>query len=404
MSGMADGEALSWLERRHKAIVERVPPGAARFLTLRMFLMLLITGGILVLVFGLIAVRSSFSGGMAGGPPAQVVSTVRAQAATWQPQLHAVGTLHAFQGADLAFEVSGLVTRIGFKAGDDVRAGALLVQLRDDSDRAQLAALRANAVLAQQTYARNAALVKSNAISKADYDTAFANLKNIEAQIAAQQAIVDKKAVRAPYDGRVGIRQVDVGQYVNAGQTIVTLQQLDPIYVDFQVPQQQLSALGIGAKVTVTTDAVADTAFDGTISAFDPKVDPATRNVHVRATVPNPGGRLLPGMFATVNVAHGTPQRPITLPQTAIVFSPYGDTVFVVTRGKDMKGQDVAVAQQRFVTLGDTRGDQIAILSGLSPDDDVVSAGQMKLKNGTPVKINNAIRVPNEAAPVPRDR
>ena len=401
---MTGGEAVGWLQRGHRAIVDRVPPGAARFLSLRMFVMLLITGGILVLVFALIAIRSSFSGGMAGGPPSQTVSTVRAQPAAWQPQLHAVATLHAFQGADLAFEVSGLVTRVGFKAGEDVRAGTLLVQLRDDSDRAQLAALRASAELAQITFKRDAALVKANAISVADYDSAAANLKNINAQIDAQQAIVDKKAVRAPYDGRVGIRQVDVGQYVNAGQVIVTLQQLDPIYADFQVPQQSLNALSVGSKVTVTTDAVAGATFDGTIVAFDPKVDPDTRNLHVRAAVRNPGGKLLPGMFAAVIVAHGAPQTPITLPQTAIVFSPYGDTVFVVTKGKDMKGRDTLIAQQRFVTLGDTRGDQVAILSGLKPDENVVSAGQIKLKNGSPVAIDNSIHVPNDAAPTPRDQ
>ncbi|HEY0299822.1 MAG TPA: efflux RND transporter periplasmic adaptor subunit [Rhizomicrobium sp.] len=379
-------------------------PRAARFLSLRMFLMLLITGGVLLLVFGLIAVRSSFSGGMAGGPPAQTVSTVRALPATWQPQLRAVGTLHAFQGADPAFEVPGLVTRIGFQPGDDVRAGMLLVQLRDDSDRAQLAALRASAVLAQQTYARNAALLKASAISRADYDSALANLNNIHAQIDAQQAIVDKKAIRAPYNGRVGIRQVDVGQYVNAGQTIVTLQQLDPIYVDFQVPQQQLSALSVGSKVAVATDAFPGTAFAGTVSAFDPKVDPGTRNVHVRASIQNPGGKLLPGMFATVVVSFGAPQKPITLPQTAIVFSPYGDTVFVVTRGKDANGQPTLTAQQRFVTLGDTRGDQVAVLDGVKPDEDVVSAGQLKLKNGTPIAVNNSIAVPNDSAPTPQDR
>ena len=174
--------------------------------------------------------------------------------------------------------------------------------------------------------------------------------------------------------------------------------------VDFQVPQQSLNALSVGSKVTVTTDAVAGATFDGTIAAFDPKVDPDTRNLHVRAAVRNPGGKLLPGMFAAVIVAHGAPKTPITLPQTAIVFSPYGDTVFVVTKGKDMKGRDTLIAQQRFVTLGDTRGDQVAILSGLKPDENVVSAGQIKLKNGSPVAIDNSIHVPNDAAPTPRDQ
>ncbi len=401
---MASTEAATWSERVHRAVTDRVPPRVAQFLTLRMLMMLLITGGVLVLVFAVIALKSSFSGGGgAGGPPVQTVSTVHARPASWQPQLRAVGSLHAYQGADLAFEVAGLVTRIGFQPGQDVAAGTLLVQLRDDTDRAQLAALRASLVLAQQTFARDATLLKSNAIAKADYDTAAANLANIQAQIVEQQAVVDKKAIRAPYSGRVGIRQVDVGQYVNAGTTIVTLQQLNPIYVDFQVPQQQLSALGVGGRVTIATDSFPGTTFAGTVTAFDPKVDPTTRNVHVRASIQNPEAKLLPGMFATVIVSYGAAQNPITLPQTAVVFSPYGDTVFVVTKGQDANGHETLTAQQRFVTLGDTRGDQIAVLSGIKPTDDVVSAGQIKLKNGSPIAVNNQIALPNQAAPTPKD-
>jgi membrane fusion protein (multidrug efflux system) len=401
---MSQTYAPAWSERVRKAVVGHAPPQVAQFLTPRMFMMLLIMGAMLLLVFGAVAVKSRFAGGAGAFIPVQTVSTVRAKPAAWQPQLRAVGTLHAFQGADLASEVTGLVTHIGFRAGEDIRAGVVLVQLRDDSDRAQLAALEASAVLAQQTYARDAALVKANAISKSDYDTALATLRNIRAQAAAQKAIVEKKAIRAPYDGRVGIRQVDVGQYVNAGQTVVTLQQLDPIYVDFQVPQQQLGALTVGSKVSVATDAFTGKMFTGEVAAFDPKVDPSTRNIHVRAAVQNPGGKLLPGMFATVIVAFGQAQNPITLPQTAIVFSPYGDTVFVVTKGKNADGKETLTAQQRFVTLGDTRGDQVAVLAGLRPDEDVVGSGQIKLKNGVPIVVNNKVALPNEPAPAPEDQ
>jgi len=355
-----------------------------------MFTMLAIVGAVLVLVFGyiiaapivkfLLMPKSAFI-------QVQTVSTVRAQRTFWQMQLRSVGTLHAVEGADLASEIAGLVTQIGFRAGEDVRAGTLLVQLRDDSEQA-------SAEEALQTYKRYAALIKTQAISQLNYESALANMKST-------RAAVEKKAIRAPFDGRVGIRLVDVGQYVNAGQVLVTLQQLDPIYVDFQVPQQQLRLLKNGDKVALTTDAVAGRNFPGEIVAFDPKVDPVTRNVRVRASIENHEKLLLPGMFATVVTNIGSARPYITLPQTAVVFNPYGDTVFVVTKSKAADGSDQLVAQQHFVTTGETRGDQIAVTSGLSTKDIVVSSGQLKLKNGTAVAINNNVRLPNDSAPTP---
>ena len=379
-----------WPGRVSDAIMGRLPPHAASFVTKRMIVMLVSVAVVLVLVFGfVIGRRLLIAHMMSGMVQIQTVSTVRAQPATWQTQLRSVGSLHAFEGADLASEVTGLITRIGFRAGEDVRAGTLLVQLRDDSEKA-------SAEEARLTYLRDAALIKLKAISQSDYDSALANMKST-------RAAVEKKAVRAPYDGRVGIRQVDVGQYVNAGQTVVTLQQLDPIYVDFQVPQQQLSLLTLGDKVTLTTDAVTGKNFTGEISAFDPKVDPTTRTVHVRATIHNPGKVLMPGMFATAITDVGRPRKLITLPQTALTFNPYGDTVFVVTKAK-VDGKDQLVAQQRFVTAGEMRGDQVAILNGVTANDVVVSTGQLKLKNGALVSVNNEITLPNEANPVPADQ
>ena len=377
--------------RLSDAVGQRLPPEAARYVTPRMIWMLVIVGAVLLLVFGyvllapiakyLLAPKGTF------GPPVAAVSTVRAQQTLWQAQLRSVGTLHAVEGADLASEIAGLVTRIGFRAGEDVRAGTLLVQLRDDSEKA-------SAEEALQTYKRNAALIKTHAISQSSYDSALADMKST-------RAAVEKKAIRAPFDGRVGIRQVDIGQYVNAGQVVVTLQHLDPIDVDFQVPQQQLSFLKVGDKVTLTTDAAAGRKFLGLIAAFDPKVDPTTRNVHVRASIENHEKLLLPGMFATVVTDIGAMRPFITLPQTAIVFNPYGNTVFVVTKSKAADGSDQFVVQQRFVTTGETRGDQITITSGLTTKDVVVSSGQLKLKNGTAVVINNNVRLPNDAAPTP---
>lgn len=380
----------AWPGRATDAIARRLPPQAARFVTKRMIVMLASVAAVLVLVFGYVIGRGLLIAHMMSGMvQIQTVSTVRAQSTLWQTQLRSVGTLHAFEGADLASEVTGLVTRIGFRPGEDVRAGMLLVQLSDNSEKA-------SAEEALQTYKRYAALIKTQAISQSNYDSALADMKST-------RAAWEKKAIRAPYDGRVGIRQVDVGQYVNAGQTVVTLQQLDPIYVDFQVPQQQLSLLTLGDKVTLTTDAVAGKSFAGEISAFDPKVDITTRTVHVRATIHNPGKVLMPGMFATAITDVGRPRKLITLPQTALTFNPYGDTVFVVTKAK-VNGKDQLVAQQRFVTIGETRGDQVAILNGVTAKDVVVSTGQLKLKNGGLVSVNNEITLPNDANPAPVDQ
>jgi membrane fusion protein (multidrug efflux system) len=403
---MTTGRGGAWPERIGNAIAKHVPERAWRFFTPRMFIMVGIVIAVLVLVFGVIFfpyVMMLLFAPRGGFVTVQTVSTVQAKPTLWQSQLRAVGTLHAVAGADLSSEVTGLVVKIGFKAGDDVRKGTLLVQLRDDSDRAQLAALEATATLADQTYKRDAALIKTKAISDTDYDTALANMKNARAQADAQAATVEKKAIRAPYDGRVGIRQVDVGQYVNAGQIVVTLQQLDPIYVDFDVPQQQMSLIGVGDKVSLTTDAAPGVTFSGHILAFDAKVDPNTRNVQVRATIANPDKKLLPGMFATVVVNAGAARPQITLPETAIVYNPYGDTVFVVTKQQGPQGEQL-VARQRFVVLGETRGDQVAIESGLSTRDVVVSTGQLKLKNGTMVKVNNSVPLPDNPNPEPEDQ
>ena len=402
---MASGREETWLARTGAALEAEPLMRARRYLTRRMKWMLGISLTVLALLLIWLKVvpyvfmhflmpKDAFT-------TVQTIATVHPEKSRWQTEVRAVGTLHAVEGADLAPELAGIVTRITFQAGDDVQKGQLLIQLRDDSDRAQLAALRANAEMMRQTYQRNAALAKSNAISPQAFDQATANMKNAVAQADAQAAIVDKKAIRAPFAGRAGIRMVDVGQYVNAGQALVTLQQLDPIYVDFTVPQQQVAALKPGDNVTLTTDAVAGRTFTGHILALDPKVDPVTRNVRVRAEIQNAEKKLLPGMFANVVANVGAGRELLTLPQTAITYNPYGDTVFIVTHQKGDDGKDHLVAEQRFVVLGDTRGDQVAVLNGVTAKDQVVSAGQMKLKNGSRVAINNSIRLPNNPAPTP---
>src|ERR1700737_4613910 len=302
---------------------------------------------------------------MGKGPqPPATVSAMKAEYQVWQPQLNAVGTLRAVRGVDVTTEVAGLVRSINFKSGDEVKAGQVLAQLNADSDIAQLHSLEAAAELASTVYERDKAQLAAEVISKAQVDTDAGDLKSKRAQVAQQQAVVEKKTLRAPFAGKLGISIVNPGQYLNPADKLVTLQTIDPIYVDFFLPQQQLPQVAIGQQVTLSTDAYKDASFTGKINAINPKVDPSTRNVQIEATVPNSKRQLLPGMFATVKVTAGAEQRHLTLPQTAITYNPYGDTVFVVKKAeqkddkkdekkdgkKDDKGAPSLVAQQVFVT------------------------------------------------------
>jgi membrane fusion protein (multidrug efflux system) len=336
--------------------------------------------------------------------PPQTVSATKAELSPWQPQIEAVGSLRAVRGADLSLEVSGVVDSISFNSGDDVKEGVVLLKLRSEDDVAKLESLQATAVLNQLTYDRDIKQFKIQAVSQATLDIDKANLKNAQAQVAQQQAILDKKTLRAPFAGHLGIRAVDLGQYLSAGTAIVTLQALDPVYLDFFVPQQSVARIRIGAPVTVKIDAFKDKTFPGEISAINPKVDASSRNVQIRATLKNPDHNLLPGMYATVDIVTGSPENYITLPQTAITYNPYGDTVYVVD-DKGVDGKQQLVARQTFVTTGLTRGDQVAVLKGVKAGETVVTAGQIKLHNGSPVLINNAITPTADASPtIPLDR
>jgi membrane fusion protein (multidrug efflux system) len=330
--------------------------------------------------------------------PPQTVSTTTAGLQDWQPQVEAVGSLRAVNGADLSLEVSGIVDRIDFSSGDDVAAGAVLLRLRSDDDAAKLQALQATADLAQITYDRDVKQWKAQAISQAAVDSDTFNLKNARAQVEQQKAMLDKKLLRAPFAGHLGIRAVDVGQYLNAGTVVVTLQALDPIYADFFLPQQALDQIRIGQAVALKVDTYPGQTFAGKIAAINPQVDAGSRNVQVRAALGNPDRRLLPGMYATIDIDVGAQQHHITLPQTAIAYNPYGSTVFLIEQ------QGAAhTARQSFVTTGATRGDQVAVLSGVKPGDVVVTSGQMKLHNGSPVTIDNSVQPSADAAPAPTD-
>ncbi len=371
----------------------------------RMAIMLVLVGVVFGGIFGFQAFKSKMMlKYMSAGQPPQTVSTAKVAFEQWQTQERAVGTLRAVRGTDLAPEVAGIVEAIHFQSGEQLKAGAPLVQLNAAADAARLKSLEAAAALADSTYRRDAEQYKAKAVSQAALDADAAALKGAKAQVEEQQALLAKKLIRAPFDGRAGIRAIDRGQYLSPGTKIVTLQALDPIFVDFLVPQAALARYAVGHKVYLSTDAFPGVRFEGRIAALDAKVDAATRNVKVRATVRNPKQRLLPGMFATVESDLGGPQRLLTLPQTAISFNPYGNTVFVLEEKKDAGGKAELVAQQKFVTTGATRGDQVAVLAGLTEGQTVVTSGQIKLRSGSVVLVNNDIKPANEAAPRPLDQ
>jgi len=370
---------------------------------LRMSIMLVFTALVLGAVFGWGALKAHFIAQFLKTFAYQVetVATITAEPSPWQPQLTATGSLTPVNGAALSSEVSGIVDTVRFTSGTDVPAGAVLVTLRPNNDAAVLAQLQAQAKLAAITEARDVKQLAAQAISQAQLDTDRATLAADQAQVASQQALMAEKVVRAPFAGRVGITAVNPGQFIAAGSTVVSLEQLDPIYADFYVPQAELSAITPGQSISVKVDAFPGQSFTGTVAAVDAAVDPTTRNILVRASLPNPGKTLRPGMFADVSVATGTPANYVTLPQTAITYNPYGDTVFVVGHGQDHAGKPALVAHEVFVTTGDTRGDQVEVTSGINAGDMVVTAGQVKLHNGSVVTINNSLQPPDSATPTP---
>jgi membrane fusion protein (multidrug efflux system) len=316
------------------------------------------------------------------------------------------------RGVDVTSEIAGLVRSVNFKSGQEVKAGVVLVQLNADSDIAQLQSLQAAAELSASVLERDKGQLAAQAISQAQVDADTADLKSKRALVAQQAALIAKKTIRAPFSGKLGITAVNPGQYLNPGDKIVTLQTIDPIYVDFYLPQKRVGGLSVGQVVNVSTDGFPDLAFPGKISAISPKVDSATRNVQIEATLANAKRQLLPGMFANANVDVGEKKRYLTLPQTAITYNPYGSTVFIVkpASAKAASGAapgaapDGLVVQQVFVTTGETRGDQVAILTGLQEGQQVVTSGQVKLKNGTSVVIDNSVQPANSPNPTPQEK
>ena len=336
-------------------------------------------------------------------PPPEAVTTVRATQDQWPATVEAIGTVEAVQGVMVAADLPGLVSRIEFDSGRKVRRGEVLVRLDTRQEQAQLTAANAQRSLSSVNFERMRGLREKGITSQAEFDRAAAEDKQALARTGEMQAAIGRKTIRAPFSGVLGIRQVNLGQYLNPGDPIVSLQSLDPIYVNFAVPQQQVAELQVGREVGVTAEGTTKIRGAGKITAINSVVDEATRNIEVQATLPNPDGTFRPGMFVRAQVVLGEATPIIALPASAINYAPYGDSVFIVGQMKTPDGKPYNGVRQQFVKLGASRGDQVAVVSGVKPGDEVVSSGVFKLRSGAAVVVNNKVQPSNNPAPKPED-
>jgi membrane fusion protein (multidrug efflux system) len=388
----------------------------------RMILMLAVTAA-LIAALGFVKfkqIQVAMAQGGAFQPPPEAVTTIVAKEEAWPATLNAIGTMAAVQGVLVSADLPGTVDRIAFDSGRAVRQGDVLAQLDTRQERAQLAAVEAQRELARLNFERMQGLLKENVISRAEFDRATAEQRGTEARVGEIRAAIDRKTIRAPFSGILGIRQVNLGQYLAGGDPLVSLQSLNPIYVNFGVPQQDAGQVGRGRAVRVTAGPPSPSAsagqpppsasaaplvldFTGRVTAIDSIVDEKTRNVQVQATVANPDGTLRPGMFVQTEVVLGASRPVISVPASAISYAPFGDSVFVVTDLKDPSGKTYRGVRQQFVKVGGARGDQIAIVSGVKPGDEIVTSGVFKLRNGAAVQINNKVQPANNPAPKPQE-
>jgi len=336
-------------------------------------------------------------------PPPEAVTTIVAQHAHWPATLSAIGTVAAVQGVTVSADLPGIVERIGFDSGRTVGKGNVLVQLDTRQEQAQLTAAEAELELTRLNFERMDGLVKQDAVSRAEFDQAAAAHAQAEARIREIRATIERKTIRAPFAGVLGIRQVNLGQYLTGGDAVVPLQSLNPIYVNFGVPQQNAGQMRRGREVRIAADELGGTEVTGRVNAVDAVVDPTTRNVQVQATLANPGGKLRPGMFVQAHVTLGASLQVVALPASAINYAPYGDSVFVVAEMTTPEGVAYKGVRQQVVKLGGARGDQVAVLSGVTPGEEVVTSGVFKLRNGVAVQVNNTVQPANSRAPKPED-
>ena len=348
-------------------------------------------------------IQFAIAQGAAFQPPPEAVTTIVAQQEEWPTSLSAIGTLAAVQGVTVSADLPGIVERIAFESGQAVRGGDVLAVLDTRQEQAQLAALEAQRELARLTFNRIQGLLNERVISQAEFDRATADFQQTEARVGEVRAVIDRKTVRAPFSGILGLRQVNLGQYLAAGGELVMLQSLNPIYVNFGVPQQSVGQIPVGRSIRITTNDAAGMEWTGRVSAIDSKVDEATRNIQIQATLANPDGKLRPGMFVQTEVGLGPSQALVALPASAVSYAPFGDSVFVVVELKSQDGRAYRGVRQQFVKLGASRGDQVSILSGVKPGDEVVSSGVFKLRNGAAVHINNQVKPGNNPSPKPEN-
>jgi membrane fusion protein (multidrug efflux system) len=371
--------------------------------------MLLMLGVVLLIIAGLGFVKyKQFQGFKAQGasfaPPPTAVTTIIAKQETWPSTLQVIGTAAAIQGVTVSADLPGTVDKIHFESGKAVQVGEVLVELDTRQERAQLAAAQADWELAKINYGRQQKLVEQGVVARTEYDNADAQEKSTQARVGEIKATIERKTIRAPFSGILGIRQINLGQYLAAGQAIVSLQSVNPIYVNFGVPQQQSPQIRMGGSLRMTSDDLPGIQFAGRVTAVDSVVNESTRNLQVQATLANPQGKLRPGTFVQVELGLGANRQIIALPASSINYAPYGDSVYVVTDVQDPKtGKTFRGVRQQFVKVEGSRGDQVAVVSGLNSGEEIVTSGVFKLRNGAPVQVNNKVQPPNNPKPKPED-
>jgi membrane fusion protein (multidrug efflux system) len=374
----------------------------AKRLIIVLLLMVALIGGLGFVKYR--QVESAIAAGASFQMPPTSVTTVVAKQETWPSTLSVIGTAAAIQGVTVSADLPGTVDKIHFESGQPVHEGDILVELDIRQETAQLANIEAQRDLARIQYGRAAELAKAGVISKSDFDNSASQQKATEAQVNEVKSSIARKTIRAPFTGVLGLRQISLGQYLAAGQAIVSLQSVNPIYVNFGVPQQDTPKMKIGRSLNVTNQDLPGVSFKGKITALDSVINEQTRNIQVQATLENPGGKLRPGMYMQVELPLGQSRDVIPLPASAINYAPYGDSVFVVTDIKDDKtGKSFRGVRQQIVKIEGSRGDQVAIVSGLNPGDEVVSAGSFRLRNGAPVLVNNTVKPSDSPNPHPEE-
>jgi membrane fusion protein (multidrug efflux system) len=370
---------------------------------------MIITLTVLIAFIGVIGtvkalqIKAAIAQGASWQPPPEAVTTIVTRVEHWSSSLSAVGSVEAVRGVTVSADLPGIVESIQFESGRHVRAGEVLVRLDTSQERAQLAAAEAQRELTRLNLQRARQLLDQQVIAQAEYDRMAAEAKQAEAGAGEIRATIERKRIRAPFAGVLGLRQINLGQYLNGGDPVVPLQSMDPVYVNFSLPQQDVSSLKLGAHVHVAADGIVIANSEGEITAINSVVDEATRNVQVQATFRNSEGRLRPGMFVEVKASFGQGDSVIALPASAVSYAPYGNSVFVVSEMKGPNGKPYRGVEQRFVKLGAARGDQVSVVTGLKPGEEVVTSGVFKLRSGASVIVNNKIIPSNNASPKPED-